>query len=116
MEYMPSITTRSEEQLPEVSDNRVVFQSEEAPNKKNKKKRERVGKEELIVKEKKEQLTFTKVETIKQSLDYNKYDYSKVYFKIKASEEGDLLLFFMRKVKLKYWRINENCAKSIDAE
>ncbi|KAL2542599.1 hypothetical protein Adt_03577 [Abeliophyllum distichum] len=113
---MSSITTISEEQLPEILKNRPVVQIEEAPTKEE----EHVQNEKLITNKRNEKVTFNDAAPIKQFSDF--HISSKIDFVINDIDEVGIFIVefeqddkikscFYGKGKVKYWRINEKWCK-----
>ncbi|KAL2525990.1 hypothetical protein Adt_11044 [Abeliophyllum distichum] len=116
MEDMSSITTMSDEQLPEILENRPVGQIEELPTKEE----EHVEYKKLIINKQNEKVTFNDVAPIKQFSDFHLS--SKIDFVINAIDEVKIFIvefeqddkiksYFYGKGKVKYWRINEKWCK-----
>ncbi|KAL2497416.1 hypothetical protein Adt_22966 [Abeliophyllum distichum] len=116
MEDMSSITTMSEEQLPEILENRPVVQIVESPTKEE----EHVENEKLIINKQNEKVTFNDATPIKQFSDFHLS--SKIDFVINAIDEVGIFIIefeqgdkikscFYGNDKVKYWRINEKWCK-----
>ncbi|KAL2492618.1 hypothetical protein Adt_28246 [Abeliophyllum distichum] len=116
MEDMLSITTMSEEQLPEILEYRPIVQIEESPTKEE----EHVENEKLIINKQNEKVTFNDAEPINQFSDFHLS--SKIDFVINAIGEVEIFIVefergdkiksrFYEKDKVKYWRTNEKWCK-----
>ncbi|KAL2498318.1 Uncharacterized protein Adt_23868 [Abeliophyllum distichum] len=114
MEHMPSITTRSDEQLSKILDNRHVIQLEETPIK------EEDYVEKVKLNGQNEKVIINDVTLMKQFS--NSLISSKINFVIKVNEEVEVFIVefeqgakpksnFYEKCKFKFWRINEKWCK-----